>query len=165
MSSPDHPSGPDRSDAAADQTFVLRPSPPLRGLAISAAAVLVGVVVMVAATEFGWPAPLTWLALALVVAGAVIGVAAWVSARRLRSEIVVRETGITVAGVRGRTTLPWSAVDRVTAIDNQLVLIRKDDGPQVLIVNPRGAREPSYVRLVTAIRRRMDDDRGYRTLN
>ena len=144
---------------------MLRSSPPLRGLAISAVAMLVGVVVTVASTEFGWPAAVGWLGLALMGAGAVVGVAAWVSARRLRSEVVVRANGLTVAGVRGRTTLRWSDIEGVTAIEHQVMLVGKQDAPEVVIVNPRGAREPAYPALVAAIRRRLDDDRGYHTLN
>ncbi|MGI8459137.1 MAG: hypothetical protein ACR2LI_13640 [Propionibacteriaceae bacterium] len=148
----------------ADQTFLLRPRPPLRGLAISAVAILVGVVVLVAASEFGWPPAASWVGLTLGFAGVLVGVAAWVSARRLRSEIVVRTNGLTVAGARGRTTLPWSEIEGVTAIEHQLILNRTDGGPEVVIINPRGGREPAYPALVEAIRRRMDADRGYRPL-
>jgi hypothetical protein len=96
-------------------------------------------------------------AIALALAGVIL-------ASRLRSTLVLDTDGITL--VRGRRTerLPWSDIESVRLTGPRLTFLTKTaSGTAVSVINPRGRTDPVFAALVTAIRDRLDVDRGYRT--
>jgi Bacterial PH domain len=146
------------------ERFALTAAPPIRTLAIAALVAIVGAALMVGSRALSLgPVVLVVGAagLAFAIALALAGV---ILASRLRSTLVLDTDGITL--VRGRRTerLPWSDIESVRLTGPRLTFLTKTaSGTAVSVINPRGRTDPVFAALVTAIRDRLDVDRGYRT--
>ena len=146
------------------ERFALAAAPPIRTLAIASLVAIVGAALMVGsrALSLGSAALVVGaVGLAFAIALALAGV---VLASRLRSTLVLDADGITL--VRGRRTdrLPWSDIESVRLTGPRLTFLpKRSSGTDVSVINPRGLTDPTFAALVTAIRDRLDVNRGYRT--
>jgi hypothetical protein len=120
----------------------------------------VGAVLLVLWGEWSLPLILFVLAVILMAAGVALASAALVIHQMLRQTVIVSETGITVLARRTRRTLSWSSIGQVSVMGPRLLL--RNDGDPVKIINARGATDPVFVALVSAVTLKLDADRGYR---
>ena len=150
---------------AREARFVLAPPPPVRALAIAAGLVVVGVVLLVLTSAYGWPVGVLVLAVVLAVLGVALALAALVLTRRIRS--VVRSTPelITVEHGGARHELRWSEVGEVRVVGHRLVLSRKEGEGSVSVLNPRMRANPTFLALMNEVQQRLDADRGYSPLD
>ncbi len=102
---------------------------------------------------------------ALIVIGVVLVFAAFVVYNRLRRTLILDASAITLIRGRGRRTLKWSEIERVSLRGPRLVLVTKPgSGHSAAIINPGGHSGQTFGALVDAIRLRLDADRGYSDL-
>lgn len=141
--------------------FVLSAPPPVRALAISAALVVVGVVLLVLTSANDWSAVVLVLSVVLVVLGVALALTALVLTRRIRSVVLTTAEGITVEHAGGRRALRWSEVGDVRTVGHRLVLTRKEGDPGVSVLNPRMRANPTFLALMAEVQQRLDADRGY----
>jgi hypothetical protein len=146
---------------AREARFVLAPPPPVRALAISAALVVVGVLLLVLTSAYGWPVGLLVLAVVLAVLGVLLGLAALVVTHRIRSVVVSTPAGITVEHGSERHTVAWSEIVAVRVVGHRLVLSRKEGEGSVSVLNPRRRANPTFLALMAEVQQRLDADRGY----
>jgi hypothetical protein len=137
--------------------FELRPPPPVRALAIASVSALAGAVVIVLSAHRA----VTVLGALLLGFGVLLAAVALVLTARLRSTVRVDATGLQVSRGRRTDTLAWVDVDQVRERGHQLIAYGRE-GHTELVVTVPGPRGPSYVRLLDAVRHRLDESRGYR---
>lgn len=144
--------------------FTLTAAPPIRTLAIASLVSIVGAALMVGSRAFRLgPIALVLGAVGLTFAIA-LALAGVILASRLRSTLVLDTDGITVVRGRRADRLPWSDIDSVQLAGPRLTFLPKTaSGVEVSVINPRARTDPTFTALVTAIRDRLDVDRGYRT--
>ena len=143
-----------------DQRFTLTAPPPVRALAIAVVTALVGAGLIVASPMLGLGpvvliVGLVGLALAVVLAAAALLLGAWA-----RSDLVMEPEAITVRRAGQERRVPWADIDTVTLTGPPLTLVRKTGGG-VVVLNPRTPTDPTFTALLSAIRHRLDADRGY----
>ena len=112
------------------QRFTLTAAPPVRALAIAAAAELLG---------------------ALLLTG------------RLRTQVELGADTLTVTRAGQRREVSWSDVRAVTLQHPRLRVTTADPAGGVVITNPRRESDPRFAALMSALRQRLDADRGYQT--
>lgn len=152
-------------EAAAVDTFELVPRPPVRAYALAGLIAAVGAVLAVVASSAGWGSGAVALGLALLVAGVVLLAAAVVAARRMRVRVDLTESGYHISGPGGDREGPWSEVSRITlAADGHRLTLHHSPEHRTLLVTPNGPHDAELERLGQAMARRLDADRGYRTL-
>lgn len=143
---------------------MLNAVPPVRPLAIGAGLVVVGAVLLVL-----WRAATLSVGLAVVggllmVLGVLLAVAAVVVASRLRAEVSLDDSSITVTRAGQRRSVPWSEVQKVTVSHPRLNVQTEDPATGLSVVNPRSPQDPRFLALLQQIQQRLDSDRGYRGL-
>ena len=141
------------------QVFELRPPPPVRALAISSAAAVAGAIVIVVSNH---PA-VTALGAILLAFGVLLAAAALVLTARLRSTVSLDSSRLEVTRGRRQQSLSWGDIERVEQRSHELVALARP-GERDLVVPVPGRRGPTYVRLLEALRVRLDASRGYGTL-
>lgn len=149
---------------AREARFVLAAPPPVRALAISAGLVVVGVLLLVLTSAYGWAVGMLVLSIVLVVLGVALAVTAMVLTRRIRSVVVSTPDTITVEHGRDRHALTWSEVGEVRVVGHRLVLSRKEGQGSVSVLNPRMRANPTFLALMADVQQRLDADRGYSQL-
>lgn len=149
---------------ARESRFVLAPPPPVRALAIGAGLVVVGVVLLVLTSAYGWPVGVLVLAVVLVVLGVALALAALVLSRRIRSVVLSTPEAITVEHAGARHELRWGEVGEVRVVGHRLVLSRKEGEGSVSVLNPRMRANPTFLALMNEVQQRLDADRGYSPL-
>ena len=149
---------------AREARFVLAPPPPVRALAIAAGLVVVGVVLLVLTSAYGWPVGVLVLAVVLAVLGVALALAALVLSRRIRSVVLSTPELITVEHGGARHELRWSEVGEVRVVGHRLVLSRKEGEGSVSVLNPRMRANPTFLALMSEVQQRLDADRGYSPL-
>lgn len=144
------------------QRFELTAPVPVRALAIAAAAAVVAMVALLVWGASDAVAVLVVGSVALVLAVA-LAVGALLLTRRLRTSVVLDPDAITIRQ-GGRThSLAWAEVDEVGLRGRHLILAAKSGpGNDAAIMNPRTRSDPAFLAVVTAVRDRLDADRGYR---
>ena len=102
---------------------------------------------------------------ALLVFGLTLGLLAIMLVARLRSTVVLDGDGATVVRGSRRQSLTWSAIDHVDLDGPRLSMISKgeEDGPDLVVINPRTPADQTFLALVAAVQKRLDADRGYQT--
>jgi len=143
------------------QRFELTAPPPVRALAIAAA---VAVLAMIALVAGGLTDSTVVLVLGLValVLASTWAVVALMLTRRLRTSVILDSDSISVTQGGSTHSLAWSDVDQVGLRGRHLVLSAKS-GPDedAAVLNPRTRTDPVFMAVVTAVRDRLDADRGY----
>jgi len=153
------------SQAASIQRFRLTATPPLRALAISAGAALLGAAGVVLASALGWPGWTIVVAVTVLGLAILLAVVALVAARRLQATVVLEESAITVVSGRARDSLAWSHIERVVQEGPRLTLVARQGVPaaaDLVVLRPGPESDAVFARLVSEIRSRLDRDRGYR---
>lgn len=141
--------------------FELSAPAPLRALAIAAAAAVVAMVLLVV-SGLADSTVILVLGLVILVLAVAMGLGAVLLTRRLRTEVVLDVDGITVTQGGSSHTLAWSHVDEVGLRGRHLVLTAKPgQGEDAAVLNPGNRADPAFLAVVTAVRDRLDADRGY----
>ena len=151
-------------DGRPAQRITLVAAPPVRALAIAAAAELLGALLLVGWAALDLPLVAAVLGGLLLALGTVLLAAALVLTGRLRTEVELTADAIAVSRAGQRRTVPWAEVREVTLDYPRLQLLTKDPARGLVITNPRPAPDPRFEALQDAVRRRLDADRGYREL-
>jgi hypothetical protein len=146
---------------AREARFVLAAPPPVRALAIAAGLVVVGVVLLVLTSAYGWSVGILVLSVVLAVLGVALALAALVLTRRIRSVVSSTPDAITVEHAGERRELRWSEVGEVKVVGHRLVLTRKEGAGSVSVLNPRMRANPTFLALMNEVQQRLDADRGY----
>ncbi len=142
------------------QSYVLRPRPPVRALAIASLAALVGAVLTVVAAALGLPGAVLVLGAVVLGVALALAVASLVLTARLRSTISLDPTGLKLSRGPQRVDLVWGDISAVDLTGDSIVLRTRDDG-RTEVPNPRGTSDPVVSSMLNAIRAALDADRGY----
>lgn len=142
------------------QSYVLRPRPPIRALAIASLAALVGAVLTVLAGALDLPGAVLLLGAVVLAMALALAVASLVLTARLRSTISLDPTGLKLSRGPQRVDLAWGDISAVDLTADSIVLRTKDDG-RTEVPNPRGISDPVVSRMLNAVREALDADRGY----
>jgi hypothetical protein len=146
--------------------FTLTAPPPVRSLAISAVAAVLGAVGIVLGSAFELPQAVTIAGVGLMIFAVALAVVALVFTARLRTALILDSESITIIKGRRRRVVPWSMIDIVRSQGPRLLLITKPEGgSDVSVVNPRAATDATFSALITEIQKRLDADRGYRQVS
>jgi hypothetical protein len=149
-----------RSDA--QQRFRMSARPPVRALMIASCMAIVGAAVMVLTAVTRSPAGLLWAGGLIMAAAVALAVAALVATQRLQSVVLVDPTALTVVRGQRRSVTAWSDVDEVALRGPQLLVTTRTGERGETIMKPPGTSEVVFASLVSAIRQRLDESRGYR---
>lgn len=148
----------------AARRFVLRPAPAVRPVAIIAVVVLAAAVLVVVGTEVD-SLLIVVLAAALAVVGAALAVLTLVGRRRLTTTVDLDDDGLSIRSNGRRARASWREVNEVRAQDHHIYVgTDRDDGTTLQIICPRGSDDPEVEELTRVLARRLDADRGYRSL-
>jgi hypothetical protein len=146
--------------------FTLTAPPPVRSLAISAVAAVLGAVGIVLGSALELPQAVTIAGIGLMIFAVALAVVALVFTARLRTALILDSESISVIKGRRRRVVPWSMIDIVRSQGPRLLLITKPEGgSDVTVVNPRAATDATFSALITEIQKRLDADRGYRQVS
>lgn len=146
------------------QRFTLNARPPVRPLAIGAGAAVVAAVLLVLWQVLSLPVAVAVLAGLLLFLGVALAVAALALTARLRTEVRVDATGISVSRRRQQRSVSWREVTEVNLEHPRLSLLTGERGAGLVVVNPRPVDDPVFAGLVDQVRQRLDRDRGYTDL-
>ena len=143
--------------------FTLTAPPPVRSLAISAAAALIAAAMIVLGSALDLPQVLVIAGLALMIFAVALAVAAVALTARLRTTLILDPESITIINGRRRRVVPWSMIDIVRRQGPRLLLITKPgSGADLTVVIPRAGNDVMFSALIAEIQKRLDADRGYR---
>lgn len=140
---------------------MLRQRPPLRALLISSVAAVIGAAGTVLAVALAWPVGVRIIAVAILVAGLLLGVVAVVSTRRLVTTVTLDADGYLIDRPGRIARGAWPDVAKVTMEGPRLTFLASaaaTTGDSVLCL--RGADDPTFAALAVAVRRRLDADRA-----
>jgi len=145
--------------------FVLAPPPPVRSLAISAVAALIGAALIVLTGAVDLPQAVGIFGIAIMIFAIALATVALTLTVRLRTTLILNHQSITIIRRKRRQVLDWSMIDSVTQRGVRLILVTKPDGgPDATVLNPRAADDPTFTALAAEIGRRLDADRGYQRI-
>jgi hypothetical protein len=145
--------------------FVLAPPPPVRSLAISAVAALIGAGLVVLTSAWDLPEAAAIAGIAILIFAIALAAVALILTVRLHMTLILNPQSIMIIKRKRRQVLDWSRIDSVTQRGARLILIAKQgSGADVTVLNPRAADDPTFTALAAEIGRRLDADRGYQRL-
>ena len=145
--------------------FVLAPPPPVRSLAISAVAALIGAALIVLTGAVDLPQAVGIFGIAIMIFAIALATVALTLTVRLRTTLILNHQSITIIRRKRRRVLDWSRIDSVTQRGARLILVTKPNGgADATVLNPRAADDPTFTVLAAEIGRRLDADRGYQRL-
>ncbi len=142
------------------QSYVLRPRPPVRALAIASLAALAGAVLTVLAAAFDLPGAVLLLGAVVLGVALALAVAGLLLTARLRSTISLDPAGLRLSRGHQRVDLAWGDISAVDLTADSIVL-RTRDHVRTELPNPRGTSDPVVSSMLNAIREALDADRGY----
>lgn len=140
------------------ETHRLAPKPPVRAYAIAAAAVVAGMALILAGTVAVLQ-PVVIVGVVLLVLGAGLAVAAVILVLRASTKVIMDDAGLEVRRVGWRRRIPWSEITAVKATRHHFIVVANSGGTE--FVNPRDGEDRTVTALMTAIRDRLDANRGY----
>lgn len=141
--------------------FELTASAPVRALAIAAGGAVLAMVMLILAAITDAVAALI-VGVVVLVLVVTLAVVALLLTRRLRTSVVLDPDQITVTQGGRTQTLAWADVDEAGLRGPHLILAAKPGrGEDAAIRNPRTRSDPAFLAVVTAVRDRLDADRGY----
>ncbi len=145
--------------------FVLAPPPPVRSLAISAVAALIGAALIVLTGALDLPQAVGIAGIAIMIFAIALATVALTLTVRLRTTLILNHQSIMIIRRKRSRVLDWSRIDSVTQRGARLILVTKPDGgADATVLNPRAADDPTFTALAAEIGRRLDADRGYQRL-
>ena len=131
-------------------------------MAIAAAAVLVGAVLLVVWGAEPLPLVLAILGGLLAALGLALMIAAALAFGRLAQTVELTAAGVSVRNRRGNTTLKWSEVKKVSLDGPRLILLpAREEIDALQVLNPGGTADATFAELTDAVRDRLDAHRGY----
>ncbi len=142
---------------------MITPRLPVRAFGLAALLALVGAGLGVAGEWAGWPVFWPVLGAVLMVAGFALLAWAYVAARRQRVTIHLADDGYRIVEPTGERAGTWAQVSRLTGAPGVLTLHLGDDERVQLVTSPDKIEALDAV--ASDIGRRLDADRGYRTLS
>jgi hypothetical protein len=155
--------GPDRPTV---QRFVLRGPSPVPAVGVAAASTVLGAVLLVLSSVYSLPLVVSVLAVILLVLGSALVLGATLAYRRLRQTVELSEGGARLSSGRRSVAVSWADVTEVKlAKDRLTVLAPADRGGPLEVLNPGGPAESTFLTLAEAVRRGLDENRGYRPLD
>jgi hypothetical protein len=146
------------------QRFRLSAAPPLRALAIASTCALLGGFLILFGRVLHWSWPIQLLAGLVMAFGIALAAAALIMVRRLRSVLVLDDSAITVVRGARQQMLRWADIEEVNLRGQRLVLVTRRGSQNAAVLNPGGPANATFAALVTAIRARLDESRGYQQL-
>jgi hypothetical protein len=154
------------TEHAEETRFVLTAPPPLRSLAISSVAAVIGAAMIVIGSALELPQAVAIAGIGIMIFAIVLAVVALVLTLRLRTTLILNQQSITLIRGRHRRAVPWSMIDSVKLQGPRLLLITEPEaGPHAVVINPRGSTDATFAALVTEIQSRLNADRGYRQIS
>jgi len=147
-----------RAASSHSETHLLAPKPPVRAYAIAAVGAVVGAALIVAgsASEL---MPLLAAGVVVLLLAVVLAVLALVVVLRVSTRVIMDDTGLEIRRVGRQQRIPWSEISTVKATRHHFIVVAKSGGAE--FVNPRDDEDRAVVAFMTAIRDRLDADRGY----
>ncbi|HRA05394.1 MAG TPA: hypothetical protein PKV13_02095 [Propionicimonas sp.] len=137
----------------------MRQRPPLRALALAAALMVVGLVLVLMAHLLAWHLVLALVGSLALLLGVALFVASLAMARSMSVDVVLDDVGYRVSGPGTEETGRWADISRVTRADGTLTLRRLDGTALHLVVSRSSVADLDA--LGADIARRLDADRGY----
>jgi hypothetical protein len=113
---------------------------------------------MVAGSVAGIP-PVRIAGAVLLILGAGLAAFALIMVLRLSTTVIMDEDGLEVRRFGRRQRIPWSEVTSVKATRHHFIVVASSGGTE--FVNPRDDEDRTVVAFMTAIRDRLDANRGY----
>ncbi|WP_152360962.1 YcxB family protein [Microlunatus speluncae] len=147
-----------RARNSKTETHLLTPRPPVRAYAIAAAAAIAGAALIVAGTVAALE-PVRIVGVVLLVLGAGLAIVALILVLRLSTTVIMDGAGIEVRRLGRRQRIPWSEVTSVKATRHHFIVVASSGGTE--FVNPRDDEDRGVVAFMTAVRDRLDANRGY----
>lgn len=143
------------------QRFELTALPPVRALAISAAAAVLAIVLLVVWGVTDLPLLVLVLGIVVLVLALSLALAALLLTRRLRTSVLLTTDAITI--IRGRRTesLAWGDVAEVALRGSRLSLVSRSGTASASVINPRTPSDSTFRSLTTALQQGLNADRGY----
>jgi hypothetical protein len=147
--------------------FTLTAPPPVRSLAISAGAAVIGAATIVLGSALDLPRVVPIAGVGLMIFAVALAVLALVLITRLRTTLVLDPESITIIKGRRRRVVPWSTIDTVRRQGPRLLLITKPEGgaSDATVVNPGAETDATFSALIAEIQKRLNADRGYRQIS
>ena len=134
-------------------------------MAISAIGAVVGAGLIVLAAAQDWSLVIMILGIAVLIFAVSLAVTAALLVRRLRTVVVAGSDQLAVLRGRQSRSVAWSVIDKVSLRGPRLTVITKTGGgANLMVINPRTPEDPTFLALIAAVQRRLDDDRGYQPL-
>ncbi len=130
----------------------------MRAYAIAAAAAIVGAALIVAGSVAALD-PVRIVGVAVLVLGVGLAVVALILVLRLSTTVIMDGAGIEVRRIGRRQRIPWAEVTSVKATRHHFIVVASTGGTE--FVNPRDDADRSVVAFMTAVRDRLDANRGY----
>lgn len=139
-----------------EQTFFLKPEPPLRAFAIAAVLSLLGGLLLVLALQNGWHAVIQVLFGLMLAAGIALFVAAVVAMARLGVRITLTDEGYRVTGTNQTHEGKWIDVSKVTqAVQGAHITIYHGNVRRTHLIFPGGRAQEQVPEVIDAIMDRL----------
>jgi hypothetical protein len=149
-----------RAGGSRTETHLLTPRPPIRAYAIAAAAAVLGAALIVAGSVAVVP-PVRIAGIVLLILGVGLAAFALIMVLRLSTTVIMDADGLEVRRIGRRQRIPWTEVTSVKATRHHFIVVADSGGTE--FVNPRDDEDRAVVAFMTAIRDRLDANRGYGT--
>ena len=139
---------------------------PLRSLAISSIAALIGAAMIVLGSALDLPRAVAIVGAGLMIFAIVLAIVALALTVQLRTTLILDHQSITIIRGRHHRALPWSMIDSVKMQGPRLLLVQvPGGGPDVVLINPPGSEDATFAALIAEIQSRLNADRGYRQIS
>jgi hypothetical protein len=148
------------SDPRPVEQYTLKAVAPVRPLAIAAAAVVLGAVLLVLWRSAGLSLVVGALGVLLMLLGVALAVAALVLTARLRTEVRLEPEALTIVRRGRQRSVPWDQVREVILDHPRLTVVAAEPAAGLVVINPRSAGDPRFASLLVQITQRLDADRG-----
>ncbi|MFZ1410951.1 MAG: hypothetical protein WAS07_05815 [Micropruina sp.] len=140
-------------------THVLKPALPLRPFAIAAGLAVFAAAVIVGSQLAGWSIAFSIGGVGLILLALVILLLTWWSWRAMAVTVTLDDEGFAIAGPGPDQRGNWRDITKVTELPGRIVLYQ-GDSKRIQLVSPHGSTA-SMDALATEIAQRLDLSRGY----
>ncbi|GAB3765554.1 YcxB family protein [Microlunatus parietis] len=147
-----------RAASPGTEVHLLAPKPPVRAYAIAAGAAVVGAGLIVAGTVSALQVVLV-IGVIVLALGLALALVALIMVLRLTTTVIMDRDGLEVRRIGHRQKIPWSDITSVKTTRHHFIVVANSGGTE--FVNPRDGEDKTVIALMTAIRDRLDANRGY----
>lgn len=149
-----------RAASPGTELHLLSPRPPIRAYAIAAGAAVVGAGLIVVGTVSALQVVFV-IGVIVLVLGVALALVALIMVLRLTTTVIMDDEALEVRRIGHRQRIPWTEVTAVKATRHHFIVVANSGGTE--FVNPRDGEDRTVIALMTAIRDRLDANRGYGT--